>query len=243
MRRRGDYGYDAPYALAAFAIVGIGALATALTAWVGHGTRRFVLASLTYGLFFSAHAASFWYTTRRGKFRVWNAILEELSIQGDERVLDLGCGRGAVTVAIASRLRRGTIVGVDRWSGRDQSGNSPRVTIENGRREGVIARLHIATADMRELPFADGSFDLIVSSLAIHNIPGAANRLRAIREALRVLKPGGRLAIADIRRSREYAGNLTRLGALGVRRRRLGWRFWYGNPFAGTSLVLASKPK
>ena len=58
-----------------------------------------------------------------------------------------------------------------------------------------------------------------------------------------VLKGGGRLAIADIRATARYAETLSTLGATGVARRRLGWRFWYGNPLAGTTLVTASKPE
>ena len=99
----------------------------------------------------------------------------------------------------------------------------------------------IDTGDMRSLPFADGSFDLVVSSLAIHNIRGRLDRAKAVAEAWRVLKPGGRLLIADIRSTALYAKTLETLGAV-TTTRRLGWRFWYGNPFAATSLVTASKP-
>jgi arsenite methyltransferase len=116
------------------------------------------------------------------------------------------------------------------------------VTLRNASLEKVRDRLSIATGDMRAMPFADGTFDVVVSSLAIHNIRSNAARALAIGEAWRVLRPGGRLAIADIRVTARYAAALKKLGATDVERRRLGWRFWYGNPFAATTLVTATKP-
>jgi arsenite methyltransferase len=47
--------------------------------------------------------------------------------------------------------------------------------------------------------------------------------------------------MSPMERRGDYAGALRKLGASGIARRRLGWRFWYGNPLAGTSLVTASK--
>ena len=111
----------------------------------------------------------------------------------------------------------------------------------NARAEGVADRVALETGDMRKLPFADNTFDAIVSSLAIHNIPGHADRAAAVTEAMRVLKPGGQLAIADIRTTALYASTLQSLGASAIARRRLGWRFLYGNPFAATTLVTARK--
>jgi len=156
-------------------------------------------------------------------------------------VLDMGCGRGAVLVAVARRLTTGRVTGIDLWSTHDQSGNSRDVTIRNASLEGVKDRIVIETGDMRALPFPDASFNVVVSSLAIHNISSNGDRAQAVSEAWRVLQPGGRLAIADIRATARYARTLTELGAIEITRRRLGWRFWYGNPFAGTTLVTASK--
>ena len=237
--RHGDYGYDAPYALLTFAALGTGSAIASLVSWVQRGRVTAMLGF--YGAFFLANAFSFLYTTRRGKFQVWEEILDALHLRGDERVLDMGCGRGAVLTAVARRLPAGRVTGIDLWSTHDQSGNARDVTRHNASLEGVGDRVDIETGDMRALPFPDGTFDIVVSSLAIHNIPSNADRAKAITEAWRVLKPGGRLAIADIRATARYAKTLAELGATGITRRRLGWRFWYGNPLAGTSLVTASK--
>jgi arsenite methyltransferase len=143
----------------------------------------------------------------------------------------------------AGRLPRGRAVGVDVWSTHDQSGNALEVTRRNAVLEGVVERVELHTADMRQLPFADGSFDVVVSSLAIHNVPGAGERAKAIREAARVLKQGGKLAIVDIRNTRAYAAELEACGLKITESRSLGVRSWYGfGPWVATRLVTAVKP-
>jgi SAM-dependent methyltransferase len=240
--RHGDYGYDAPYALLGFIAATVIAALLAASTWreSGFGPAAPMMISC---LVFFVNAASFWYATRHGKFQEWERILDGLSLRGDESALDMGCGRGAVLTAVARRLPGGQVTGIDIWSKADQSGNAETVTLRNAALEGVGERVQIRTADMRSLPFADGSFDLIVSSLAIHNISSDNDRKQAISEGFRVLKPGGRMAIADIRAAAVYVEALQPLGALHVERRRLGWRFWWGNPLAATSLVTGTKPE
>ncbi len=194
-----------------------------------------------YFLFFLANTSSFLYATRRGKFLEWEQILDSLHLRGDEEVLDMGCGRGAVLTAVARRLTMGRVTGVDIWNKRDQSGNASDVTLRNASLEGVAGRVQIETADMRALPHPQATFDVEVSSLAIHNIRSKADRKRAVSEGFRVLKPGGRIVIADIRATAIYEEALRELGASNVERRRLGWRLWWGNPFASTTLLSASK--
>jgi SAM-dependent methyltransferase len=238
--RRGDYGYDAPYGLVIFAVGGLICLLVAALDWREGETRPAVAMSL-YGGFFLANAASFLYTTRRGKFVEWERILDGLHLRGDEAVLDVGCGRGAVLTAVGRRLTTGHVTGIDIWSRHDQSGNAREVTERNASLEGVRERVTIETGDMRTLPFPDATFDVVVSSLAIHNIRSDADRRRAVAEGFRVLRPGGRMVVADIRATRVYAGALRTLGAVQVERRRLGWRFWWGNPIAATVLLTACK--
>src|SRR5437660_5263 len=89
----------------------------------------------------------------------------------------------------------------------------------------------------RALPFDDGSFDLVLSSLAIHNVPDLAGRMKAIDEAVRVLRPGGRILIVDINATREYEARLRQLGMAGAERRSIGPRMWFGGPWVAASLV------
>jgi len=76
----------------------------------------------------------------------------------------------------------------------------------------VADRVAIETGDMRKLPFPDGTFDVVVSRAAIHNLYDRADREQAIREIARVLKPGGEALIDDIRHLGEYAGTFAASG-------------------------------
>jgi arsenite methyltransferase len=237
---RADYGYDAPYFPLIFGFLSVAAgLGMTISFW--HGEFRDAMRMTFYFVFFLANTSSFLYTTRRGKFIEWDRILDSLHLRGDEGVLDMGCGRGAVLTAVARRLSTGQVTGIDIWSIKDQSGNARDVTLRNASLEGVADRVSIDTGDMRALPYPDATFDLVVSSLAIHNIRSNAERRRAVVEGFRVLKPGGRIVIADIRATAMYEDALRTLGASNMERRRLGWRFWWGNPIAGTTLLTASK--
>jgi len=231
-----DYGVDAPTVPIALGIGGLLALAVGIATLPG-GVGLVVVAFLLL-----AQGSLFLHTTRRGKFVVWDEVLDGLALRGDEQLLDLGCGRGAVLMAAAQRLPQGTATGIDLWRSVDQSGNSIEATEANARAEGVAERVTLETGDMAALPFPDARFDVVVSSLAIHNIPSLEGRLAAIDQAVRVLRPGGHLVVADIKSAKHYAARLTETGQADVRSRGLGWRFWYGGPWMATTLVTATKP-
>jgi len=127
-------------------------------------------------------------------------------------VLDVGCGRGLLLNAAARRLTTGKAIGIDLWQSQDQSGNHPEVTLANAHAEGVADRVEIKTGDMRELPFPNGTVDVVVASLSIHNIPNKEGRAKAIREIARVLKPDGQFAVLDLHAIDEYARVLREIG-------------------------------
>ena len=193
-----DYGIDAPPVIRNLLLVAGTAAAAAVllhflgvAAPVGVPLREILLIA---ALNFSAVAAAMVWYSKVGKVR------------------------GLFLIGAAKRLTTGRAVGIDLWQKEDLSGNRPEATMENARREGVADRVEVRDGDARQLPFPDATFDVVVSSLALHNIYDRAGRERAVREIARVLKPGGRVAIEDIRHTDEYARVLAASGLNDVRR-------------------------
>jgi SAM-dependent methyltransferase len=246
-KHRGDYGVDGSFHRVSARGQALGAAAgsAALLAWAGislsRGKRLTAALAGAAGAGIIGHTGIYLYATRAGKFRVWGRLLDGLGLHGDETLLDMGCGRGAVLCAAAKRLPRGRAIGVDLWQA-DQTGNSARAAEANAALENVADRVELHTADMTALPLPDNSVDVVVSSLAIHNIPTRQGRRGALNEAVRVLRPGGRLVIADLWETRDHATQLRGIGWREVRHRNLGWRMWYGGPWAATRVVTATKP-
>lgn len=114
------------------------------------------------------------------------ALLKEASdLGGSEQVLDLGCGPGHATFALAPLAAR--VVGVDVTP--EMVGAAQRLAGQRSIRNATFAE-----ADVASLPFAEASFDLVVSRLAGHHFAEAG---RALSEAGRVLRTGGRILFAD----------------------------------------------
>lgn len=221
---RPDFGVDAPGVVYGFILFGALAMLVAegisLSWQLAPGWVTGICNMLFWpGLSFLLTGVVMYWGSKVGKVRFRDRLIGRLNLKRHERVLDVGCGRGLMLIGAAQKLTTGRAVGIDLWQTQDQSGNAITATEENCRRAGVVDRVELHTGDMRKLPFADGSFDVIVSSWAIHNIYDAAGRREALAEVVRVLKPGGRVALVDIRHTREYAAALRELELQDVRRR------------------------
>lgn len=151
----------------------------------------------------SIFAPLYIYATRKGKFAVWDRLLDGLpSDILTAPALDIGCGRGLVLLKIAQRKKKlqATVppaYGVDLFITSDQSGNAPGATYDNAASLQLTDYVVLHTADFTQLPFRDGTMSLITASLSIHNAD-KASREKAIHEAARVLRPGGILVILEL---------------------------------------------
>ena len=210
---RPDYGIDAPDVVRNLALSGGACLVIAALSLTHVIPRILTLGpvriavvppTMTAGFALVASALGMLYGSKFGKVGEREKLLGRIDWRGDERVLDVGCGRGLVLVGAGKRLKTGKAVGIDIWQAEDLSGNRPEMPMENARREGVAERVSVVTADMRAMPFASGMFDVVVSRAVIHNLYDAKDREAAIREVARVMKPGGRAVISDIRHHGEY---------------------------------------
>lgn len=125
-------------------------------------------------------------TSREAAFK--SALLAQARVQPGQRVLDLGCGTATLTIAIKQSQPLATVIGLD---GDPVILRQARVKAE---RASVDVQLDEGLS--YELPYADGSVDRVLSSLFFHHLT-RENKLRTLAEALRVLKPGGELHVAD----------------------------------------------
>src|SRR5919109_324212 len=130
----------------------------------------------------------------RGRDRAYRENLLDLAkVAPGQRVLDVGCGTGTQAIAAWRRTQPGgTVTGVD----------ISEKMLAAARRKARRACLDIPfhRADAAELPFEEGSFDVVTITTVLHMVPEGRRRL-CLREVARVLRPGGRLLVID------YAGD------------------------------------
>ncbi|NEY20224.1 class I SAM-dependent methyltransferase [Bacillus ginsengihumi] len=234
------YGIDAPIVpISYFSCFVILALLGIILISLGHDWAFWLLG---YAFFCLICLFFYMHSTLKGKFTIWNNILADLEIKQQAHFLDLGCGRGAIFYLIIKKL--GTTVqgtGIDLWKKIDQSGNGIDIARKNAELEGISKQIDLITGDIRSLPFKDQYFDFVTSNLVIHNIHQKADREKALQEAHRVLKEGGKLIITDISKVKEYKCVLENLGMVNITLKNAGWQGWWTGPWVPTYILIATK--
>ena len=122
--------------------------------------------------------------------RLRSMTLDQALLKPGENILDVGCGTGGVTIPAGQRV--GT---TGKAAGIDPAPEMIAVAQHKAHRKGLEIDFRIGVIEA--LPFPDASFDVVTASLMMHHLPEHL-QVRGLAEIYRVLKPGGRLLIADM---------------------------------------------
>jgi SAM-dependent methyltransferase len=142
--------------------------------------------------------AYFQFSPRGGNLqaKIMDLMFNQLVWDGDGKLLDIGCGNGAVAIEAAKKYPKAQIVGIDYWGG--QWEYSQESCEKNAQLANVAERTSFQRASAAKLPFEDGSFDVVVSNVVFHNVQDVKDKRALIQEALRVLKKDGLFVFQDL---------------------------------------------
>ena len=146
------------------------------------------------------------FSQKGGRFqeKVYNLIIQNLGTTVKGRILDIGSGNGVLAVKLAQQQGEVEIIGIDYWGKNWEYSKS--VCEKNAQIGKVENRVHFQKGDAAALDFANDTFDGAISNLTFHEVQSVADKREVIREALRVVKPGGRFAFVDYFYDAKYYG-------------------------------------
>jgi SAM-dependent methyltransferase len=153
----------------------------------------FFLACLVY---FAYARYQFSHHGGRLQARIRNGVLDHLDWNGEGTALDIGCGNGPLTTALARQHPHAEVVGIDCWNGLWDY--SKEACDQNAAAEGVGERVRFQKASAASLPFDDESFEAAVSNFVFHEIREVKDKTDLVKEALRVVKKGGKFCFQDV---------------------------------------------
>lgn len=169
----------------------------AVLLWGVRGLLSMLCCLLFCGLFifYRAHRV-FAYDGGRLSQRIITYVAGHVQCEDAKRILDIGCGSGALAIEMAKRFPGGEVTGIDYWGKGWNYGQSQ--CERNARIEGVEGRIRFMRGDAAKLPFADGEFDVVVSNFVFHEVQGQPDKKLVVKEALRVVKPNGLFVFHDL---------------------------------------------
>jgi ubiquinone/menaquinone biosynthesis C-methylase UbiE len=139
--------------------------------------------------------------------RIHDLIVERLkqNWHGVGKLLEIGTGSASLIIKAAKAFPRSTLVGIDYWG--NSWGYSKSLCEMNAKIEAVSTRTTFIKASASKLPFADHTFNAIVSCLTFHEVKDESNKLKVLQEAFRVLSPGGVFVFMDLFMDNHIYGN------------------------------------
>ena len=203
-----DYGIDAPTAIRNLFIASFAALIVFIGSIIFIPTNLLITIFDIWLLlfFFSTLIISVFMiiSSKYSKISNRDKLLERVNLNGEETILDIGCGRGLFTIGAAAKITTGKVYGIDIWNSKDLSENSETSIAKNIRVSGLEKVVELRTEDMRQMSFPANYFDIVIASFSIHNITEAGERKRALSEILRVTKGSGKIIIVEFKNTKEY---------------------------------------
>lgn len=150
--------------------------------------------------------------------KIHNLIIDRIIIRKEIKVLDIGAGNGALIIKIAKLLKSGSLVGIDYW-GEDWEYSKSRCEL-NAECEGVKEKTDFIKGSASKLPFENNVFDTIVSCLTFHEVKDEKNKIKVVKEGLRVLKKDGQFIFLDLFLDEKTFGSnaefLNKISSMGV---------------------------
>jgi ubiquinone/menaquinone biosynthesis C-methylase UbiE len=128
--------------------------------------------------------------------QVRGLVPSNLDWNGAGQILDIGCGSGSLTIELAKKYKEARVMGIDYWG--NQWEYSKKACEKNAEIEGVAEQVTFQKASAAVLPFDDDSMDVVVSNLVFHEVGGVKDKRELVREALRVVKKGGKFVFQDL---------------------------------------------
>ncbi|AVK63822.1 hypothetical protein C5Z26_06735 [Lactobacillus sp. CBA3606] len=236
MRDVRRYGIETPWlpVMSFFAIIFLG-----IYDYFNWGTVN-VAIDIFIGLLILVENSCFLYTAIRGKYVIYDQLVQQIPLDSAGQVLDLGCGQGGLLARIAKQLTSAShVTGIDSWHR-----GTPAATQKNLDELGVADRATLVIGKLTTLPFETNQFDVIVSGFALHQIKNNQQREQAVHEAIRVLKPGGQLLIVDTDyRATQYRDVFRSENVQIAESKLLGINGWWAGPFKMSYLVRGIKAK
>lgn len=128
--------------------------------------------------------------------RVSALVTNKISTDSTGRLLDIGCGSGVLSVELAVKCENLEVHGIDYWG--SMWGYSKEKCEDLAKKYNVAERIKFERASASALPFADETFDIVISNMVFHEVADAKDKREVIKEALRVLKGGGQFVFQDL---------------------------------------------
>ena len=128
---------------------------------------------------------------------------------GEGECLDIGTGNGVLIIELAKRHPLSICIGFDYWGKNWEY--SRQICEENAMIEGVNNRISFRQGTASKLPFGDEQFDVVISCLTFHEVKDTNEKFLILKEALRVLKKGGKFSFFDLFFDKKYYGEINSL--------------------------------